>query len=200
MPLYTEPVIREPNHRGKLRLVTELGKFPGAVGRGFDGDGTPPKRGRNEEAGRRRVWWFPEPLRPPWSPGVAVLPQAAYDALSAAREQTKPKPVEVPVVRATYFEPIGAGTDGRIAPPNSAGIVLDQWEAGVDALASTGADGWPDLLSPLTEQGDVVTATLDMDGNWGFSGAPATYPVFLIYVAEGPEERLMDRSRMIEVA
>ena len=200
MPLYAEPVVRKANSHGKLRLVTALGKLPGAVGRGFDGDGTPPRRGRNEEAGRRRVWWFPESLDPPWPPGVAVLPQAAYDALSAVREQTKPVPVEVSVVRATYFETIGAGTDGRIAPPNSASIVLDQWDAGVDALASTGADGWPDLLSPLTDGGKVVTATLDMDGNWGFSGAPATYPAFLIYVAEGPEDRVTDRSRMLETA
>ena len=199
MPLYVELVRREPNSHGKLRLVTVLGHLPGAVGRGFDGGGTPPRRGRNEEAGRRRVWWFPEPLKPPWPPGVAVLPQQAYDALERVREQTKPVPVEVPVVRATYFETIGAGTGGRIEPQNSSSIVLDQWDAGVDALASTG-DGWTDRLSPLTEGGDMVTATLDLDGNWGFSGTPVTYPVFLIYVAEGLEERLIDRSRMLELA
>ncbi len=96
MPLYTEPVRREPNSHGKLRLVTVLGRLPGAVGRGFDGDGTPPRRGRNEEAGRRRVWWFPDPLPLPLPDGAKTLSPGAYTALETTREATKPVPPPEP--------------------------------------------------------------------------------------------------------
>lgn len=89
MPIYTEPVIRAPNHRGKPRLTTVLGNLPGAVGRGFDGDGIPPRR--KQENGHSRVWWFKTPLDE-LPPGVVEITDAAYTSIDEERERTKPVP------------------------------------------------------------------------------------------------------------
>ena len=171
MPYYAEPVTREPNHRGRLRLTTVLGSLPGAVGRGFDGDGTPPKRGRNEEAGHRRMWWFETPLPTPLPVGVVLLPEPAYLAIEATRERTKPLPpptipprfvIQKGLVRATYFERLDSGTGGQITPPNSSRIILDQWDYGIDAILATdfggvpsGGAGEPASAEPDADPSDV---------------------------------------------
>lgn len=90
MHYYTEPIKREPNRRGRPRLVSVLGHLPGAVGSGFDGDGTPPKRG--EEAGRCRLWEFAEALPDPLPDGVAKVTSTAFDQAIADREAAKPVP------------------------------------------------------------------------------------------------------------
>ncbi len=91
MPYYTEPVTRAPNHRGKLRLTTVLGHLPGAVGHGFDGDGTPPRRG--QEAGEKRIWFFEDALDE-LPDGVAAITPQKYTSIKAIRDATKPIPVE----------------------------------------------------------------------------------------------------------
>ncbi len=89
---YAEPVKREPNHRGKLRLVSVLANLPGARGHGFDGDGTPPKRG--SEVGHCRFWEFETALPTPLPDGVTKLTQATFDKAIADREAAKPVALE----------------------------------------------------------------------------------------------------------
>lgn len=218
MPLYIEPVIRAPNSHGKLRLVTVLGHLPGAVGRGFDGDGIPPKRkpfynqletGPNSQpigSDRRRIWWFEEPLELPWPPGVALLPQAAYDAIDLVREATKPlPPPTVPqrititggLVRATYFEQLNSGTAGTVTAPNNARIILDQWDDEIDAVVSADLNGIPTFESPKATNNAVVTATLDTSGIWSLNLRPTRYPIHLIYVAETEIGNYIDDSKLI---
>lgn len=85
---YTEIVKRELNDHGKPRLVSVLAEQPGAVPAGFDGDGTPPKRGA--EVGRVRFWEFPKALRAPLPDGVTKLTTAVFDTGIADREAAKP--------------------------------------------------------------------------------------------------------------
>ena len=84
-------------------------------------------------------------------------------------------------VKSLWFEQINSGTSGTLTPPAQAEIVLDQWSAGVDALASTIASGIPAFVSPVTSGGVIVTATLDSSGNWALSGTPSAYPVAIVY-------------------
>ena len=204
MPIYAEPVTRAPNHRGKPRLTTVLGGLPDAVGRGFDGDGTPPRRGK--EGGHRRLWWFETPLVAPLPPSVVELPEAAYNAIERTRERTKPLPpprvpprihIEGGVVRATYIERLDSGTSGTIAPPNGARIVLDQWDEEIDALLSADSGGVPSFEPPEDAEGDVVSVSLDTAGNWALSAAPSAFPVHLIYFAETEIGNYTDSSKLV---
>ena len=52
---YTEPIKRQPNARGRPRLVTVVGSLPGAQHWGFDGDGTP-------KGATGRLWEFADAL------------------------------------------------------------------------------------------------------------------------------------------
>ena len=85
-------------------------------------------------------------------------------------------------VKALWFEQINSGASGTFSAPAQGEIVLDQWAAGVDALASTISSGVPTYISPATAGGIIVTATLDISGNWTLSGTPSAYPVAIIYV------------------
>lgn len=203
MATYAEPVTRAPNHRGKPRLTTALGTLPGAVGRGFDGDGTPPRRG--QEGGHRRLWWFETALPTPLPIGTVLLPEAAYNAIEATRERTKPLPpptvpprirIKEGMVRATYVEQLDSGTSGTLAPPNGARIVLDQWDEEIDALLSADAGG-PTFEPPEDADGDVVSVSLDAAGNWALSAAPSAFPVHLIYFAETEIGRYVDGSKLV---
>ena len=89
MALYTEPVVRAANTKGKARLTTVLGHLPGAVGHGFDGNGTPSRRGQPEEG--RRIWRFETPLDV-LPQGVIEITEAQYAAISAIRKATRPVP------------------------------------------------------------------------------------------------------------
>ena len=86
---YTEPVRREPNHRGRPRLVTVLGDLPGALHHGFDGDGTP-------NGAAMRLWQFAEALSEPLPEGVTELPQGEFETAIADREAAKPVPPPAP--------------------------------------------------------------------------------------------------------
>ncbi|KKM80333.1 hypothetical protein LCGC14_1340890 [marine sediment metagenome] len=206
MPYYAEPVIRRPNHRGKPRLTTMLGSLPGAVGRGFDGDGTPPRRGK--EGGHRRLWWFKTALPIPLPIGVVLLPEPAYNAIVETRERTKPfLPPTVPpririeegLVRAIYIEQLNSGTSGIITPPNAARIILDQWDEEIDAVVS--ADyGSPTFEAPRDVDDEVVTASFDAGGNWSLSSRPTVYPIHLIYFAETEIGNYVDSSKLLPEA
>lgn len=84
-------------------------------------------------------------------------------------------------VKCLWFEQIDSGTSGTITPPAEGTIVLDQWASGVDTLASKVGSGVPTFESPKTSADVVVTATLDVGGNYTLSGTPSAYPIALIY-------------------
>jgi len=102
----------------------------------------------------------------------------------AASGEERITALEDKYVKATWFESIAIGTIGTLTPPEGGTILLDQWAAGVDALASIEAGGIPGYESPRTAGGDIVTATLDASGNWSLSGTPSAYPVDLIFAYE----------------
>jgi hypothetical protein len=86
-------------------------------------------------------------------------------------------------VKATWFEQVDSGTSGTIsAPVTSATFLLNEWSAGVDALASKMDTGVPTFESPVTAGGTVITATLDGSGNYTLSDTPDAYPVAVVYV------------------
>ena len=95
--------------------------------------------------------------------------------------QSMGEPIGELYVKSLWFEQINSGTSGTLTPPAQGEIVLDQWSAGVDALASTIASGIPAFVSPVTSGGVIVTATLDSSGNWTLSGTPSAYPVAIVY-------------------
>lgn len=205
MPIYAEFVTRIPNHRGKLRLTTQLGALPDAVGRGFDGNGTPPRRG--QESGHRRLWWFETALPTPLPVGIVLLPEVAYQAIETIREQTKPLPppiipprirIEEGLVRATYIELISTGQSGTITPPNKARIILDQWDEEIDAVVSADNNGSPTFEAPRGTGNQVVTTSFDASGNWSLSSRPARYPIHLIYFTETEIGNYVDSSKLLE--
>ena len=207
MPFYAEPVVRHPNHRGKPRLATVLGDLPGAVGRGFNGDGTPPRRG--QEGGHRRLWWFETALPTPLPMDVVVVPEPAYLAILEIRERTKPLPppivpprirIEEGLVRATYIELISTGQSGTITPPNNARIILDQWDEEIDAVVSADNNGSPTFEAPRGPGNEVVTTSFDTNGNWSLSARPARYPIHLIYFAETEIGNYVDSSKLLPEA
>lgn len=101
-PFYAEIIKREPNHRGKPRLVSVLAELPGALHHGFDGDGTPPKRGK--EATRVRFWEFPKALTTPLPDGVAKLTKTVFNKGIADREAAKPVAPQVTSSGPTFEE------------------------------------------------------------------------------------------------
>ena len=102
--------------------------------------------------------------------------------IKTGRIQTMGDPIGELYVKSIWFEQIDSGTSGTLTLPAQGEVVLDQWAAGVDALASTLASGVPAFVSPATAGGVIVTATLDGDGAWTLSGTPSAYPVAIIYV------------------
>lgn len=86
---YSEALRREPNRKGRPRLVTALGGLPGALHYGFDGDGTP--RGATA-----RLWQFAEPLSEPLPEDVSELTQGEFETAVADREAAKPVPPPEP--------------------------------------------------------------------------------------------------------
>ena len=84
--------------------------------------------------------------------------------------------------RAIWFKPITSGTSGQLVLQEGASVLLDQWSSGIDALASTLSNGYPTYQSPRTAQNQIITATMDGDGNYTLSGVPVYYPVCIIFV------------------
>ena len=85
-------------------------------------------------------------------------------------------------VKSLWFELVNSGTSGKLTPPSQGTVVPDQWAAGVGALASQVALGEPNFVSPVTSGGVIITATIDLVGNWTLSGTPSSYPVAVVYV------------------
>lgn len=103
-------------------------------------------------------------------------------------------------VRVYWFESIASGSSGTLSPPSGGTIVLDQWPEGVDALAvELDASGKPTWQTPAEDDGTPVTATLDASGNWTLSGAPASYPVGIIFCYRTTVEDLDDSKTIAEV-
>ena len=84
-------------------------------------------------------------------------------------------------VKSLWFEQIDSGTSGSVTLPSGASIVLDQWAAGVDALASTVSQGIPTFESPKTAGDETITATMDANGAYTISDTPSSYPVAVVY-------------------
>jgi hypothetical protein len=81
-----------------------------------------------------------------------------------------------------YFTEI-SNSAGSITIPTGATILLDQFQAGVDAYVSTIQNGQPTGDFPKTSGGTTVDVTsFDSLGNYTLSGTPSSYPVALIYV------------------
>jgi hypothetical protein len=85
-------------------------------------------------------------------------------------------------VKCLWFESISSGTSGTLTLPTQGTVVLDQWSAGVDALASQISSGIPTFVSPATAGGVTITATLNSSAAWTVSGTPSAYPIAIIYV------------------
>jgi len=93
--------------------------------------------------------------------------------------------LEESYVKAIWYEEISEGTSGKITPPEGGMFVLDQWEEGVDAVTSKlGSDDLPNFESAATSEEDIITATLDVNGNWTISDTPSSYPIALVFVYE----------------
>lgn len=96
---------------------------------------------------------------------------------------TRVTSLEETYVKAYWFESIASGTTGTItAPVTGATFVLNEWSAGVDALASTISSGVPTYVSPVTAGGTPITVTFDSAGAYVLSGTPSAYPVAVIFV------------------
>ena len=112
-----------------------------------------------------------------------ILDESSFTSLTIAETKSVlgVTNLEDKYVKCLWFEVINSGTSGTLTPPTSTTILLDQWSAGVDAVASTLSSGVPTLTAPETSGGVDITATLDVSGNWTLSGTPAAYPVAIIY-------------------
>jgi hypothetical protein len=81
----------------------------------------------------------------------------------------------------SYFAEISTAT-GTITIPAGATILLDQFDGGADAFASTISMGQVTADDPVTAGGAIVdVATFDALGNYTLTGVPNAYPVALIY-------------------
>src|SRR3990167_6292595 len=89
-------------------------------------------------------------------------------------------------VKVTWFERVSSGTSGSLSLPTGASVVLNEWQAGIDAVTTqldpVDATGYPTFTSPEDSGGALITTTLDGDGNYVWSGKPSEYPIGIIYV------------------
>jgi hypothetical protein len=88
--------------------------------------------------------------------------------------------VEEKYVRSTRFEQVGQAS-GTATIPEEASVILDDFGGTVDAVVSALSGGRPSLDPVFTTAGAVVSTSFDSSGNYAFSGAPASYPVGIIY-------------------
>lgn len=79
------------------------------------------------------------------------------------------------------FESISSGTSGVIAPGAGATILLDRYPGAGDALLVKMESNIPTDEPVLSAAPALVTASLDIDGNYVLSGTPSAYPVALVY-------------------
>ncbi len=104
---YTEPIRREPNHRGRPRLVSVLAGLPGALHHGFDGDGTP-------NGATVRLWEFKSALPTPLPDDVKKLTTFSFDKAIVDREAAKPAPPLPPPPTEAQVEYAAANQAGKI--------------------------------------------------------------------------------------
>jgi hypothetical protein len=79
------------------------------------------------------------------------------------------------------WESIASGTTGTITLASGAVILLDRYQGAADALIVALQTGVPGDQPVYTTAPALVTTTFDTFGNYTLSGAPATYPVAIIY-------------------
>lgn len=89
--------------------------------------------------------------------------------------------VENKHVRTTRFAIISSGTSGSVAIPTNNTVILDDFGGTVDAVVCGASGGRPTFEAVKTAGGETVATTFDEAGNYSFSGAPASYPVCIIY-------------------
>jgi hypothetical protein len=84
-------------------------------------------------------------------------------------------------VRTTRFSIIGAGTSGTLTLPTNSEVVLDDFGGTTDAVLAKSSGGKPLLESAVDSTGEDVAVSLDIAGNWSFTGTPTAYPVAIVY-------------------
>lgn len=91
-------------------------------------------------------------------------------------------------VRSTRFIIIESATSGTLTPPQNAQIIEDDFGGETDCCITKDIGGKPTIEDAKTVGGDVVAASLDVDGNWALTEAPAAYPICLVYRVNQPFE------------
>ncbi len=83
--------------------------------------------------------------------------------------------------KVTYFESVAAAP-GTVTVPTGGTILLDQFEAGIDAYVSTIVNGQPTGIFPKTAGGvEVDVSSFNASGNFVLTGTPSAFPVAIIY-------------------
>ena len=90
--------------------------------------------------------------------------------------------LEQVVVEASWYQQVDSGTSGTVTIPPGGTIQLGAWAGGLDALVSAVSPSEPPSFESVEDAtGTIVTATLDANGNYSLSAAPASYPVAVIF-------------------
>lgn len=88
-----------------------------------------------------------------------------------------------------YYNVIEAGTSGTVEIPTGYTIELDRFAQGVDAIITKqGVDSRPFDEAAYDASGNIITTTIDISGNYSFSGTPAAYPVCIVYYLKGKRQ------------
>lgn len=87
-------------------------------------------------------------------------------------------------IKAAWYKEVSSGTTGTVAIPEGGSVTLDQFASGVDAICCgmSGAGGFPTWAEVQESDGTIVAATLDENGNYTLTGAPAAYPVAVVFI------------------
>lgn len=100
------------------------------------------------------------------------------------------------------YERITTGTGGTLTVATEATILLDRYEDAGDCLVlKTDSSGRPIDEIARTATGAVITSTLDISGNYIFSGEPSAYPVAIVYQIEIPAKysENVSKDKIVEV-
>jgi hypothetical protein len=124
--------------------------------------------------------------------GAATAAQVSYDSSANCSAATNVQDIIDELGNhekiITYYEVVGgASSPNTITVPSSGTIILDKFGASKDAIL-TEIDGSnnPTWETPKTAGGTIVTTSLDVAGNYVFSGTPASANVAIIYVFRIP--------------
>lgn len=79
------------------------------------------------------------------------------------------------------FQSVISGTSGTVTKPEGSTIILNKYEAGIDAIITGMSSGVPTDSPIYSDSGSIITCTFDISGNYVLSGTPSSYPVGLVY-------------------